>query len=167
MNVPRHPKIMARSLPEANMEVIRLGPNTAVVSIGSPDGPLPYGFEEDNPLHLRLEFHDVLNPDPGAYDDTDAEIRPPKREDVELIRRHAESLRQAGVVYCHCNAGISRSTAVAYILRCIWRGPGCEEECLQAVFDDRPEAEPNELLVRYADEMLRRGGRMLTALSAR
>lgn len=164
MVCPRHPKIVARSLPEANMEVIRLGPNTAVISIGSPDGPLPYGFQEENPLHLRLEFHDVLDPDPAAYDDTDAEIRPPRREDVERIRRHAEALRQAGVVYCHCNAGISRSTAVAYILRCIWQGPGGEEECLEAVIDDRPEAEPNKLLVQYADELLRREGRMLAAL---
>lgn len=68
------------------------------------------------------------------------------------------------MVYCHCNAGISRSTAVAYILRCIWQGPGGEEECLEAVIDDRPEAEPNKLLVQYADELLRRKGRMLAAL---
>lgn len=160
-----HPKIVARSLPEANMEVIRLGPNTAVVSIGEPEGPLPYGFEPDNPLHLRLEFHDVLEPDPSVYTDASNPIRPPQRSDVERLIRHAEALRQAGLVYCHCNAGISRSTAAAFVLRCIWRGPGCEEVCLQAVFDDRPQAEPNELIVRYADDLLGRGGKMIEALA--
>jgi predicted protein tyrosine phosphatase len=81
-----------------------------------------------------------------------------------LLRRRAESLRQAGLVYCHCNAGISRSTAVAFILRCVWCGPGCEAECLQAVIDDRPNARPNELLVGYADDQLGRDGRMLAAV---
>ncbi len=159
-----HPKIVARSLPEANLEVIRLADNSAVISIGEPDGPLPYGFREDHPLHIRLEFHDVLEPDPAAYTDTTSTIRPPSAADVEFLLRRAEALRQAGVVYCHCNAGISRSTAVAYILRCVWNGPGCEAECLEAVFDDRPQAEPNELLVGYADELLGRGGAMLEAL---
>ncbi len=146
------------------MDVIQLAPNSAVVSIGEPDGPLPYGFDEDNPLHLRLEFHDVLEPDPSAYTDTEATIRPPGPEDVEMLRRRAESLRQAGLVYCHCNAGISRSTAVAYILRCVWSGPGGEDACLKAVIDDRPNARPNELLVGYADTQLGRDGRMLAAL---
>jgi predicted protein tyrosine phosphatase len=149
------------------MEVVRLGPNTAVVSIGEPDGPLPYGFEPDNPLHLRVEFHDVIEPDPSAYTDTEATIRPPQPEDVAFICRQAEALRQAGLVYCHCNAGISRSTAVAFILRCIWSGPGCEEACLEAVFEDRSEAQPNDLLVRYADEHLGRQGRMVEALQQR
>lgn len=165
--MPRHPKIVARSLPEANMDVIQLGPNSAVVSIGEPDGPLPYGFDEENPLHVRLEFHDVLEPDPDAYEDAERRIQPPARQHVDFLRRRAEALRQAGMVYCHCNAGISRSTAAAFILRCIWTGPGNEEACLEAVIEDRPNADPNPLLIEYADELLGRGGRMKEALAAR
>lgn len=159
-----HPNVVARSLPEANQDVARLAPEAAVISIGAPDGPLPYGFDPNNPLHVRLEFHDVI--DEGlSFDETaGVEIHPPRPEHAERICGLAEPCGEANFVYCHCNAGVSRSTATAYILRCIWNGPGCEVDCLEAVVEDRPMAQPNELLVRYADEHLGRDGAMLEAL---
>lgn len=153
------PEIVARSLPEANDEIVRLDARCAVVSIGEPGTPTPYGFQPMNPLHLRLEFHDIVTD--GFID---ADIVPPDREHVVTLLDRARILRTARLVYCHCNAGISRSTAVAYILRCLWMGPGCETEALDAVMSDRPIADPNRILVRHADELMERGGAMLAAL---
>ena len=44
-------------------------------------------------------------------------------------------LRTGSLVCCHCNAGIGRSTAVAYVLPCPWLGPGLEAEALRLVED--------------------------------
>lgn len=152
------PEIRARSLPEANDEIVQLSPRSAVVSIGEPDAALPYGFKTMSPLHLRLEFHDVI--DTGGFD---ARIVPPSEEHVATLLKHAPILRTADVVYCHCNAGISRSTAVAFILRTLWMGPGSEEEALRLTLEDRPNAEPNPILLRYADMLLDRNGALIRA----
>ncbi len=154
------PDVVARSLPEANDEIMTLGPRCAIVSIGEPGAPTPYGFQAMNPLHLRLEFHDIVESDLIL----DAGVVPPGPAHVAVLIKHATILRTAKLVYCHCNAGISRSTAVAFILRCLWSAPGEEGAALRAVLDDRPRAEPNRILVGFADELLGRKGAMLAAL---
>lgn len=157
-----HPRIVARSLPEANQDVIELGAGHGVVSIGEPGTDPAYGFEESNPFHIRLEFHDVVDPQMSQL--AGIEVRPPKPEDVEHLVEKANLLRTAQMVYCHCNAGVSRSTAAAYILRCKWLGQGSEYEAFTAVLEDRPRAIPNPLMVRYADDILDRDGAMIDAL---
>lgn len=164
------PEIRARSLPEANDDIIRLGHRAAVVSIGEPGSPTPYGFKDMSPLHLRLEFHDIVEPvivDTGSMLASLRTFQPPSETDVQRLLDHAPILRTAELVYCHCNAGISRSTAVAYVLRCLWLGPGKESEALAAVFEDRPIADPNRLLVTHADRLMGRGGAMVAALASR
>lgn len=153
------PEIVARSLPEANQDIVTLGPRAAVVSIGTPGTDPPYGFKPFNPLHLRLEFHDVV-----ATDDLEEGILPPDRQIVVRLLDAAKVLRVADRVYVHCHAGISRSTAIAYLLWCAWLGPGNEPEALRRVFADRPQAVPNPLIVQHGDELLGREGAMIAAL---
>jgi predicted protein tyrosine phosphatase len=153
------PKVVARSLPEAHQSLIRDGSRLAVVSIGEPGSDPPMGFQPMNPLHLRLEFHDVWEPVVA-----DANIVLPAMEHIEALLERAPILRTAPTVYCHCMAGISRSTAVAFILRCLWMGPGKEVEALDAVVEDRPIASPNPVLVRLGDRALERDGAMVAAL---
>lgn len=159
------PRIVARSLPEANQDLHTLGSDTAVVSIGEPKTDPPYGFDADHPLHHRLEFHDVL--DPELEEVAGHAIQPPTRAHIRRLLERAKVLRTANLVYCHCNAGISRAPAAAYILRCNWSEPGDEPEQLDAVLEDRPQASPNRLMVQYADERLEREGALLDALDAR
>lgn len=156
------PQVVSRSLPEANREVTKLDANAGVVSIGEPGAEPPYGFDEDRPQHLRLEFHDVAKPDIQSV--AGREVRPPRPEDVEELLGHASVLRTADLVYCHCNAGVSRSTASAFILLTNWHGEGSEENCLQTVVEERPRAAPNPLLVQYADDLLEREGAMVDAV---
>ena len=161
-----HPHVVARSLPEANQAIARLSERAGVVSIGEPDSEHPYGFDPEHPLHFRFEFHDVLDPE-GETGLGGLSVRPPSYDDVErLIEDVAPQLYEADFVYCHCNAGVSRSTATAFILRCRWLGPGWEEHALAEVIEDRQQALPNQLMVRYADEHLGRSGEMIEVVEA-
>jgi predicted protein tyrosine phosphatase len=64
-------------------------------------------------------------------------------------------------VLIHCTAGVSRSTAAAYALWCDWLGPGKEAQAVSAVREVRPKAAPNRLMVKYADQILGRRGRLV------
>lgn len=158
------PNIVARSFPEANQDLHTLGADTSIVSIGEPETGSPYGFDDDNPLHLRLEFHDVLSAKTRQL--AGRTIQPPTREHIRTLLDEAPVLRTTDLLYCHCNAGISRAPATAFILRCHYRGPGDEREQLDAVLEDRPQASPNRLMVEYADDLLERDGAMVDALDA-
>jgi predicted protein tyrosine phosphatase len=66
----------------------------------------------------------------------------------------------------HCWAGISRSTAAAFVLAC-QRNPDVPElEIAVALRAASPIAHPNPRIVALADELLGRDGRMVEALKA-
>lgn len=65
----------------------------------------------------------------------------------------------------HCYAGISRSTAAAYIAACALAPERDEAEVARALRDASPSATPNALFVAIADRMLGRGGRMVAAIA--
>src|SRR3977135_73789 len=67
---------------------------------------------------------------------------------------------------CLCKwwAGISRSTAAAYILLCDLHGPGQEHRIAQGLRFHAPHAQPNRLLIRHAALLLGRDGRMIGAV---
>jgi predicted protein tyrosine phosphatase len=160
----KHPTIVARSLPEANQSIIRLSQTAAVISIGEPDSEKPYGFESEHELHYRFEFHDVINEGQTKLHGGRV-VTPPNPGHVERILDIAPTLReQATFIFVHCNAGVSRSTATSFILRCLWLGPGRERAAMKAVVDDREQALPNKLMVGYADDLLERGGAMTEAV---
>lgn len=160
------PPVVARSLPEANQSLIGLSDTAAVISIGEPDSELPYAFRHDHPLYHRLEFHDVLN-EGQTRGHGDVLLTPPRPEHIAQLIAWAPRLRRdATFVYVHCNAGISRSTATAFILRCAWMGPDSEQAAMDAVVADRPQALPNRVMVSFADQQLHRQGRMLDAVRA-
>jgi predicted protein tyrosine phosphatase len=64
----------------------------------------------------------------------------------------------------HCFAGISRSTAAAFIIACALSPHLCEEEIAQRLRRASPTATPNARLVALADKVLGREGRMITAI---
>jgi predicted protein tyrosine phosphatase len=132
----------------------------AVVSIESPDstpatGRLRRFRTPAEPAHKVLRFHDIENPH-GPY--------PPRRHHVRAGLDFAR--RQAGRrLLIHCHAGVSRSTALAYaILIHSHHAIGGEAAMLERILALRPQACPNRLVVRYADELLGCDGRMLRAV---
>src|SRR4029079_17898226 len=65
-----------------------------------------------------------------------------------------------GVVLCHCGGGMSRAPAAALICLAVWLGPGGEARAVEHVRAVRRGAVPHVGLVRFADELLGRGGRL-------
>jgi predicted protein tyrosine phosphatase len=132
----------------------------AVISIESPDatpdnGRLRRFIEPDEPAHKVLCFHDIDDPRLPA---------PPRRRHVRegllFARQHAGRR-----LLIHCHAGVSRSTALAYaILIDHHRAIGDERRMLDHLVALRPQACPNRLMVRYADQLLGCRGRMIQAV---
>lgn len=65
----------------------------------------------------------------------------------------------------HCWAGISRSTAAAFIGACMLAPDMSEGVWAQQIRERSPTATPNALLVRLADDLLSRRGRMVDAIA--
>jgi predicted protein tyrosine phosphatase len=89
------------------------------------------------------------------------------RDDVDRLVKFLQ--RVDGTTLIHCAAGVSRSTAAAFILLCILLGPGREEEALDhlhRIATDRVIL-PNRRLVWFADDLLGRKGAMRSAHRAR
>jgi predicted protein tyrosine phosphatase len=64
----------------------------------------------------------------------------------------------------HCFAGVSRSTAAAYITACALGPHRCEDEIAQHLRRASPTATPNARLVALADKVLGHKGRMIAAI---
>ena len=73
---------------------------------------------------------------------------------------------RADPLVIHCYAGVSRSTAAAYIAFCALHPAACEVETAQSLRALSPSATPNARLVALADSHLRRDGRMIDAIAA-
>jgi predicted protein tyrosine phosphatase len=72
---------------------------------------------------------------------------------------------QAEPLVIHCYAGVSRSTAAAYIATCALHPDACEFATAQRLRALSPTATPNARLVALADEQLGRDGRMVAAIA--
>lgn len=149
-----------RDLPRMKEE----GTDYALVEfVSPPSGPLWAIFEEDNPRHEFFCFDDVTSPD-ALLTASLAGYQAPTDDDIQRLLDAAPTLLEAEFVYCHCEAGISRSTAAAYILHCIDQGPGFEEESLFEVLLLNRDARPSLLMVTIADRLLGREGAMVDGL---
>lgn len=71
---------------------------------------------------------------------------------------------RAAPLVVHCFAGISRSTASAFMAACALNPDRDETEIASQIRAASPSASPNRLIVSLADQMLGRDGRMLRAL---
>ena len=116
------------------------------------------GLADDN--HLFVGVHDISAPQPDHEH--------PQGHHVEALLAFGESLRPAVEssevrVLVHCWAGVSRSTAAAFTLKCQLTQLA-ERDALLYVQSVRRQMWPNELIVELADEALGRRGRMLRAL---
>jgi predicted protein tyrosine phosphatase len=106
--------------------------------------------------HLFLTFNDITAPADGLTPPGEAHVR----ELIGFVRRWDLS----GPMVIHCFAGISRSTAAAYIAACALQ-PDMDEDALALELrSSSPSATPNARLVALADGLLGRNGRMSAAI---
>ena len=122
-----------------------LSPGSA---IGGTDGLRPE-------RHLHLTFHDIVEARPDFV--------MPDRAVIESILGFGRSWNRDRPMLIHCWAGISRSSAAAYIVACD-RNPGYEHDLADELRRRAPFATPNRLMVALADETLGRNGAMVEAI---
>lgn len=142
----------------AVQQQVKIHAPSGVVGILSPDmdHPVLDGFAPDR--HLRLSFNDVTTEVPG--------LTAPHSEDMDRLMRFIRDWDRASPLLIHCWAGISRSTAAAYIASCMLRPRENEQDLAQALRKASPSATPNQRLVALADDALGRNGRMRRAIAA-
>ncbi len=127
-----------------------------VLSLISPDAQAPP--YPGSVARRILHFNDINRPVEG--------LTPASTADIESILDFAESWHGPAPMLAHCWAGISRSTAAAYIIACRRSAPGTEPELAWQLRAAAPEATPNPWMIGLADMLLSRNGRMNAAISA-
>lgn len=86
------------------------------------------------------------------------------RRRAEAIVRFLSSWDGEGDILIHCNRGVSRSTAAAFVVMCM-RAPDADERTLASLLRKAaPYADPCPMLIAHADEILGRDGRMIEAI---
>lgn len=105
---------------------------------------------------LRLLFNDIAEP-------TDGLILPGK-EHVRAVLDFGADWSGETPMLIHCWAGISRSTAAAYILGCARLGRGSEGLLAKRLRAASATAQPNRLMIEIADNLLGRDGAMQRAV---
>jgi predicted protein tyrosine phosphatase len=108
--------------------------------------------------HLHLEFHDIAEPAPG--------YRSASAADIGRLIDFVGSWDAERPLVIHCFAGISRSTASAFIALCAIDAARDEAKAAALLRRMSPTAFPNPLMVRLADGIMHRGGRMSAAIAA-
>jgi len=108
--------------------------------------------------HLLLTFDDITEPMEG--------MTLPGEEHARDLLSFIGTWDQKRPIVVHCFAGISRSTAAAFITLCALRPERAETAIAKSLRVASPSATPNIRLVGLADRMLGREGRMVAAIEA-
>ena len=106
--------------------------------------------------HLHLVMHDIAEAQEG--------MTMPGEEHVRSLLDFARGWSRARPMVIHCYAGISRSTASAYIIAAALAPKRDEAELAQTLRALSPSATPNPRLIAVADALLGRDGRMVEAI---
>ncbi|MBV9046535.1 MAG: protein tyrosine phosphatase [Alphaproteobacteria bacterium] len=151
------PRILVTPL-SAIAEAIRDHRPSHMITLLSPEHMIetPRGFPLER--HLRIGVNDVV--------DVSAGDNPPVRSHMQQVIDFGRGWPADAPMLIHCWAGISRSMAATYAILCDRLGPGSEVRAAKAIRARAPHAYPNSLLVKYADDILGRQGRMVDAVRA-
>ena len=114
----------------------------------------PPGVDPDN--HLWLQMDDIADPIDGLI--------APSEEHVQRLVDFVTRWDRAEPLVVHCFAGISRSTAAAFIAACALAPERDEAEIAVRIRNASPTASPNPRLVALGDAYLGRHGRMVRAV---
>ncbi|WP_137933218.1 tyrosine phosphatase family protein [Mesorhizobium comanense] len=116
----------------------------------------PASISREN--HLHLVMHDIAMAQDG--------MTMPGEEHVRNLLDFARRWDRTKPMVVHCYAGISRSTASAYIIAAALAPDRDELELAQTLRALSPSATPNPRLIAVADALLDRDGRMVAAIQS-
>lgn len=129
---------------------------SAVVTLINAHTPVTRPPSVPEERYLMLNFNDIPEEVPG--------LTAPGRAHVEHFLEFVHAWDRAAPLIVHCYAGISRSTAGAYIAMLSLEPHRDEEELADELRALSPSATPNPRLIAFADEILGRQGRMIRAI---
>ncbi len=143
------------SLSKLNETVADSGARSVVTLINAEmEVPTPAGVSPDR--HLFLAFNDIVEQVAG--------LTPPNERHVADFISFVRDWDRQEPLVIHCWAGISRSTAGAYVAACALK-PSADEYGIAALLRElSPSATPNARIVAMADKLLGRDGRMIDAI---
>jgi len=116
----------------------------------------PESIVEEN--HLFLGMNDIVEAQDGMI--------LPGEEHVSRLIGFASRWDRSRPIVVHCYAGISRSTAGAFITMCLARPDRSEKAIAERLRQLSPFATPNARIVAIADDLMGRQGRMVDAIAA-
>ena len=116
----------------------------------------PHHIPEEN--HLVLGMDDISMPMEGYVI--------PCEDHVSKLIHFVRTWDRTKPLVMHCFAGISRSTAAAYVAACALSAARTELAIAQELRRVSPTATPNARIVSLADDMLGRDGRMIAAIES-
>lgn len=131
---------------------------THLVTVLNPEMAMerPAGIAPER--HLRLSLNDIAATLPG--------FKLASEQQVQQLIDFVRDWDQTTPMVVHCWAGVSRSTASAYIAACSLNPDRSELDLALALREASPRATPNSHLVALADDLLGREGRMVAAIEA-
>lgn len=127
-----------------------------IVSLLSPGHPEPEHLP--NVPRLRLNFHDIVEPQDGLI--------PPSEEMIRALLDFGAAWAEPGPMVVHCWMGISRSPAAALVLASACDPSLDERELAELLRAKSPMATPNSGIIAIADKLLGRGGRLKAAVES-
>jgi predicted protein tyrosine phosphatase len=116
----------------------------------------PQGVGADR--HLKVGVNDINGSADGLIS--------PKEDHVASVLEHGLAWDPASPLLIHCWAGVSRSTASAFMIACQRNPDIAPSRIANMIRTLSPTATPNRLLTSIADDMLGRGGAMVDAIDA-
>jgi predicted protein tyrosine phosphatase len=116
----------------------------------------------ERPSHIAPENHLVLAVDYIAMPMEGYTV--PAQEHVERLIDFVGQWDRAAPMVVHCFAGISRSTAGAYVAACALNPSRDEQQIAWTIRRASRTAQPNVAIVSIADRLLKRDGRMVRAI---
>ena len=137
--------------------VLRMSGAGHVISLLALAHRLPPLCDVPDSQRLHLAFSDIIK-------ETADHVLPEVTHVVQLLAFLRAWDRRAPLLI-HCYAGVSRSTAAAYIALCTLVPEQSEAEHAAALRLAAPTATPNARLVALADAALRREGRMSASMA--
>jgi predicted protein tyrosine phosphatase len=108
--------------------------------------------------HILIAISDITEPMDGHI--------LPGAPDVASLLAFVRQWDRRDPMVIHCFAGVSRSTAAAFITACALSPNRDERDVAGALRAASPTATPNVRLIALADQMLSRNGRMVAAIEA-
>ena len=138
------------------VETVKTSGARHVASLINAGMEVPYPLSVPQDQRLNLGFNDIVEEVPG--------FTAPEKTHVEKLITFVRAWEREAPLVIHCWMGISRSTAGAYITQCALMPDADERELAQALRAASPEATPNMRLIGFADDILNRNGRMVSAI---